>query len=110
MAQHLLNKVAIITGSPLGIRRAISLLYAREGAKVICSDLPSARALVSDETTANTYNSIKQASGESNASRMVNNAGAGLEGCRPALCHLMEEGVWNVAMKINAKSVFLSGV
>lgn len=34
------NKVAIVTGAASGIGRAIALQYAREGAKVICADLP----------------------------------------------------------------------
>jgi NAD(P)-dependent dehydrogenase (short-subunit alcohol dehydrogenase family) len=40
-------------------------------------------------------------------SRMVNNAGVGLEARRPALCHLTDEDVWDITMNINAKSVFL---
>jgi NAD(P)-dependent dehydrogenase (short-subunit alcohol dehydrogenase family) len=40
-------------------------------------------------------------------SRMVNNAGVGLEAHRPALCHLTDEEVWDVTMNINVKSVFL---
>jgi len=33
------NKVAIITGAGSGIGKAISLLYANEGAKIIVSDI-----------------------------------------------------------------------
>jgi NAD(P)-dependent dehydrogenase (short-subunit alcohol dehydrogenase family) len=66
IAKRLLNKVAIVTGSSSGFGRAISLLYAREGAKVVCSDLsPTARALILEETVANTHDLIKQGGGES---------------------------------------------
>lgn len=39
MLGRLANKTAIITGSSSGIGRAIALLFANHGAKVICSDL-----------------------------------------------------------------------
>lgn len=66
MAQRLLNKVAIITGSSSGLGRAIATLYSQEGAKVVCSDLlPSARALVPREAEVDTHELIHQAGGES---------------------------------------------
>lgn len=37
----------------------------------------------------------------------MNNAGAGLESRRPAVCHLTDEDVWDTTMRINAKSRFL---
>ena len=64
MAQRLLNKVAVVTGSSSGLGRAISLLYAKEGARVICSDLrPSANALVPDESDADTHDLIVKSGG-----------------------------------------------
>ncbi|WP_042462169.1 SDR family NAD(P)-dependent oxidoreductase [Neobacillus dielmonensis] len=39
MAKRLDGKIAIVTGSSSGNGRAIALTFAREGAKVICSDL-----------------------------------------------------------------------
>lgn len=39
----LINKVAFVTGSGSGIGRAIALLYAAEGAKVVVSDINDAR-------------------------------------------------------------------
>ena len=44
---------------------------------------------------------------ESNGSRMVNNAGVGLNARRHALCHLTEQDVWDMTMNVNEKSVFL---
>ncbi|KAF2639626.1 putative short chain type dehydrogenase [Massarina eburnea CBS 473.64] len=39
MPGRLQDKVATVTGASSGIGRAIALLYAREGAKIVCSDL-----------------------------------------------------------------------
>lgn len=65
MSQRLQNKVAIVTGSSSGIGRAIALLYAHEGAKVVCSDqTPSARTLMQNETSAVTHELIRKASGQ----------------------------------------------
>ncbi|KAJ6098983.1 NAD(P)-binding protein [Penicillium canescens] len=37
-AQRLANKVGVVTGAASGIDRAISLLYALHGAKLVCAD------------------------------------------------------------------------
>jgi NAD(P)-dependent dehydrogenase (short-subunit alcohol dehydrogenase family) len=56
--------VAIITGSSSGIGRAVSLLYAAQGAKAVCADLaPSARELISTEADINTHESILNSGG-----------------------------------------------
>lgn len=64
----LANKVAIVTGSSSGIGRAISLAYAREGARVVCADLqPTTRFEQSsdeDETRGTTHDRIIEAGGE----------------------------------------------
>ena len=44
--KSLQNKIAIVTGGGSGIGKAISLLYAAEGAKVVVSDINEAMAEV----------------------------------------------------------------
>jgi len=65
MAPRLLHKIAVITGSSSGLGRAISLHFARHGAKVICSDLSSAaRSLIPHETEIPTHELIRKEGGE----------------------------------------------
>ncbi|KAJ5345663.1 hypothetical protein N7452_003667 [Penicillium brevicompactum] len=128
---RLQDKVAIVTGSSSGIGRAISLRYAREGAKLVCGDLtPTARS--EDEATVTTHDSIVQAGGQAifvqtdvgDAKAMenlvaaavaqygrldilVNNAGIGIESHTPAVLHLTDEANWDATMRVNTKSIFL---
>ncbi|KAJ5343624.1 uncharacterized protein N7506_003448 [Penicillium brevicompactum] len=128
---RLQDKVAIVTGSSSGIGRAISLRYAREGAKLVCGDLtPTARS--EDEATITTHDSIVQAGGQAifvqtdvgDAKAMenlvaaavalygrldvlVNNAGIGIESHTPAVLHLTDEANWDATMRVNTKSIFL---
>lgn len=44
MERMLVDRIAIVTGSGRGIGRATALLFAREGARVVVSDLDAAPA------------------------------------------------------------------
>lgn len=131
--QRLAKKVAIITGSSSGLGRAIATRYAREGAKVVCSDLnPSARQQVPTETDIDTHDLISKGGGEAifvkadagdaqdmqnliakaverfhRVDVMVNNAGISIESKRPGPVHETAEEDWDMTMRVNAKSVFL---
>jgi NAD(P)-dependent dehydrogenase (short-subunit alcohol dehydrogenase family) len=61
---RLADKVAIVTGSSAGIGRAIALAFAREGAKVVCSDLqPLAHVDIKDEAHVATHDAIMREGG-----------------------------------------------
>jgi NAD(P)-dependent dehydrogenase (short-subunit alcohol dehydrogenase family) len=61
---RLADKVAIVTGSSAGIGRAIALAFAREGAKVVCSDLqPLAKVDIKDEAHVATHDAITKEGG-----------------------------------------------
>lgn len=62
---RLAGKSAIITGSSSGLGRAIAILYAQEGASIVCADLrPSARKEIPNELEINTDELIQQSGGE----------------------------------------------
>lgn len=64
-SRRLAGKVGIVTGASSGLGRSIALHYAREGAKVICSDLgPQARSQVPSERNETTVDLIKNMGGE----------------------------------------------
>lgn len=59
MLGRLQSKIAIVTGSSSGLGRAIALLYAKEGASILCADLrPEARMNLGDEGEVKTHDLI----------------------------------------------------
>ena len=117
------NKVALITGGGGGIGRESSLLFAREGAKVVVVDLNESSgketvALVKDSGGQSEF--IKaDVSDSQDAERMIsfaeeaygkldilfNNAGIFHPDDRSVLD--TEENIWNMVIDINLKGVFL---
>ena len=62
---RLQNRVAIITGSSSGIGRAIALLFAAEGASIVCSDIQSsARGLIQESSELDTHEEITKQGGK----------------------------------------------
>ncbi|GAA2074343.1 SDR family oxidoreductase [Aeromicrobium tamlense] len=124
------GRVAVVTGSSSGIGRQIAMTYAREGAKVVVSDLneaPRAEGYEGSEA-ATTVEAIRQAGGEASFVRcdvtskaeidalvdhavetygrldvFVNNAGM-----LPArkLLHEYTEAEWEISVGVNAKGTF----
>jgi NAD(P)-dependent dehydrogenase (short-subunit alcohol dehydrogenase family) len=65
MPHRLQGKTAIITGSSSGLGRAIAILYAKEGASVVCADLrPEARLDIAGEGEVNTDELIRREGGK----------------------------------------------
>lgn len=117
------GKVAVVTGAASGIGRSIAQMYAREGARVVVSDIDEAG-------TAETVRRIRDAGGEAAAVRTdvsrpdecealvartlelygrldcaCNNAG--ISGEQAAIADISIEG-WNRVIAVNLSSVFYS--
>lgn len=120
---RLANKVALITGGSSGIGKETALLFAKEGAKVVVSDVNDAegrtvvaqiienggqaayiRADVSKaEDCAKMVDFAEQTFGKLNV--LFNNAGIMHSDDDNAVT--TEEHIWDLTMNINAKGVFL---
>jgi len=123
------GKIAIVTGASNGIGREISLLLAKEGAKVVCADIASNARV---DTDLPTHEEIKKNGGTSIFQRadvtkeaevaalvdaafmeygrldiMINNAGIASESAAPKPVWDFDEKAFDLTMAVNAKGVFL---
>ncbi len=119
---RLKDKVCIITGAGAGIGRAASLLFAREGAALMCSDL-------NPETTQETVNAVRAAGGTAEFFQADAASAADVEKLVAATVERYgrlnvfyanagivpggtvtecPEDVWDQAMTVNVKSVFMA--
>ncbi|HVR41749.1 MAG TPA: glucose 1-dehydrogenase [Thermoanaerobaculia bacterium] len=115
---RLANKVALITGAGSGIGKASALLFAREGAKVVCVDLKSAdgtaneigenaRAFAADISKAKDAEAMV-AFAEEQFGRLdiaFNNAGI-FDPADDSVTNTPEE-IWDRVIDVNLKGVFL---
>jgi NAD(P)-dependent dehydrogenase (short-subunit alcohol dehydrogenase family) len=115
------GKVAIVTGAGAGIGRATSLLFAREGAKVVAVDLVAdgiqalakeiqsaggvADSVVADvSSAANVERCVQKTLGKfGRIDILFNNAGIVV----PGKIHEISEADWDRSMDVNVKSMYL---
>lgn len=107
------GKIAVVTGAARGIGATIAEILARDGAKVICVDVPAAgeglaetankvrgTALPLDVTAADAADKLKEHAEQRHGGKIdiiVHNAGI----TRDKLLANMDEGRWNAVMAVN---------
>lgn len=64
MSGKLQHKIAIVTGSSSGLGRAIALRYAKEGARIVCSDLTTAARTAVEEEKRPTHEVLAESYGQ----------------------------------------------
>lgn len=116
------GKVALITGAGSGFGKATSILFAKEGAKIVAVDInPEAAKKTADLIKQNGNEAIfvkADVSHSGDCQAMITSAvekyekldilynNAGIPTV-PTLVEDLDEAVWDAAMNINLKSVFL---
>jgi NAD(P)-dependent dehydrogenase (short-subunit alcohol dehydrogenase family) len=112
------GKVAIITGAGSGIGRASALLFAKEGARVVCADVSGKQEDTAADIGANAVPVHANVASASDVEAMVrtavdtwgrldvlfNNAGFGHPG---GPVHEIDEDTWAALIAVNLTGVFL---
>jgi NAD(P)-dependent dehydrogenase (short-subunit alcohol dehydrogenase family) len=117
------GKVALITGAGSGIGRESALLFAAEGAQVVCVDLDEASAVSTatdidgsggtaiavraDVSSADQAASMVQAAEETFGGLDVMFNNAGIMHSDDGNAQDTSEAIWDLTMNVNAKGVFL---
>jgi len=120
---RLANKVALITGAGSGIGRASAVLFAQEGAKVVCVDIDATSAtetvevissaggeatgVRADVTSALDCEAMVKAAEDAFGALHVMFNNAGVMHSDDGDSQSTSEAVWDLTLDINAKGVFL---
>ena len=116
---RLQNKVALITGAGAGIGRQSALLFAREGASIVCVDvneaaaretakmLPNAIAVKADVSKAGDVQNMIAAGEKAFGKLHVLFNNAGIMHAKDDDAISTDESVWDLTLDVNAKGVFL---